>query len=306
MALFGFLKRKRVWSPPEPRCIFMVACASTLPSASALLHPQGEGGAMPGTFGPKPKETLEPSFGGRPLRPGDAFMARSTGGAAFLVSVEDGRSAEEFPGRALTPEAWPFVKLNADLARRAREAKAVVIVMLVTRGQNLVRDILFATRLADRISVLGDGCANDLLGCRFFGSGSWQVEQPVGELDAREHIVIHAESGDPAGLWVHTHGLIKFGRPEFEIYGVPEAMWKGLSVAFLDLAMYVIGGALVKPGDTIGAPDAPLAAREGTRHRKGHWEECPVLELVDVDAARKPVEQGALRGIGALLKSRGA
>lgn len=305
--MFGFLKKKPKWSPPEPRCIFMVACAAArLPSASQLVHPKGAGGALPGTAGPVPRKELEPGFLDRPLRPGDSFMVLSAGRGAFHVAVEGQESVREFPARALSRDAWPYVRLNEDLARRSREATAIVVVMLVRRGQNLAHDVLFATRLADRVSALGDGCVNDLMGCRFFGSGSWRVDGPLGEVDVREHVVLHGEKGDPLGMWVHTHGLVKFGRPEIEIYEVPEPVWEGVSLAVLDLAMYLVGGAVLKPGETVGDPAVPLVAREGTRHRKGHWEDCPVLELVDVDERRQPVASGAARGLEALLKSRGA
>ena len=300
--MFGFLKRARAWAPPEPRCIFMVACPpERLPSASQLVHPKGEGGALPGTAGPPPRTTLEAGFLERPLRPGDAFMTLSAGRGAFHVAVEGARSAAEFPARTLSREAWPYVRLDEELARRAREATAVVVVMLVRRGQNLGHDVLFATRLADRISALAGGCVNDLMGCRFFGSGSWKVEGAVGEIDAREHVVVHGETGDADGIWVHTHGLLKFARPEMELYGVPEPVWRDAGAALLDLSMYLIGGALVRPGETVGDPRVPLLAREGTRHRKGHWEECPVLELVDADPGAGPG-----RGIEALVRSRRA
>lgn len=307
MGLLDFFKSKPKsgWTAPEPRCIFMVACAaSKLPAASRLVHPKGDDGALPGTAGPEPRKTLEPGFLDRALRPGDSFMILSAGRGAFHVAVHGLESVNDSPARTLSREAWPFVRLDEDLARRAREATATVVVMLVRRGQNLAQDVLFATRLADRISEIADGCVNDLMGCRFFGSGSWKVAEPAGEIDAREHVLVHGETGDPRGLWVHTHGLIKFGRPELEIYEVPEPVWPRVSLAVLDMAAYLIGGALLKPGETVGDPEIPLAVREGTRHRKGHWEDCPALELVDVDEKRRPVETGAVRGLEALLKSR--
>jgi len=307
MGLFGFLKSRPKWQVPEPRCIFMIACsAARLPAPSRIVHPKGEGEALPGTAGPEPRKTLEPGFLERPLRPGDSFMILSAGRGAFHVSVEGLESVKDSPARTLSRDAWPYVRLTEDLARRAREATATVVVMLVRRGQNLAQDVLFATRLADRISSLADGCVNDLMGCRFFGSGSWRVSDPAAEVDARDHVLVHAETGDPRGMWVHTHGLIKFGRPEIEVYEVAEPVWKEVSLAVLDLAMYLIGGAIIGPGETVGDPGVPLVARLGTRHRKGHWEDCPVLELVDVDENRKPLETGAMRGLEALLRSRGS
>ena len=69
-----------------------------------------------------------------------------------------------------------------------------------------------------------DGCA-----FRFFGPTGWPVENAHPEFDAREHVHIHIESDSG---WLHTHGLIKFGRPEMEIYGVPDELYP---VAFATL-----------------------------------------------------------------------
>jgi hypothetical protein len=61
----------------------------------------------------------------------------------------------------------------------------------------------------------------------------------------------------------------------------------------LNTAQYVIDSQPILPGQTCGDPTQPFFAREGTKNRKGHWEEVPVLELLDVDERRKPVSTGA-------------
>jgi hypothetical protein len=64
------------------------------------------------------------------------------------------------------------------------------------------------------------------------------------------------------------------------------------------MGQYVLSGALVSPGETLGDPAVPLHARLGERERD-HWEDIPTLELVDVDANRQPVDSGAERGLRA-------
>jgi hypothetical protein len=109
-------------------------------------------------------------------------------------------------------------------------------------------------------------------------------------------VTLHAVGAEsPEGGWIHTHGLIKFGRPEFEIYAVPEDMAPGTAAALNDLGQYVITGAFVAPGQTVGDPSVPLQARPGTRE-PDHWGKIPALELVDVGERS---EAGATRGLRA-------
>jgi hypothetical protein len=134
---------------------------------------------------------------------------------------------------------------------------------------------------------------------RFFGPGTWRIPEPLAEVDVREHMTVHAVPDERAtGSWVHTHGLIKFGRPEFEIYDVPTDMTEGTAVALNDMGQYVLTGALISPGETLGDRAVPLHSRIGGRDRE-HWEETPVLELVDVAEDGQPADSGASRGLRA-------
>ena len=154
---------------------------------------------------------------------------------------------------------------------------------------NDVRDtVIFATRVAQRLAALGDGVVMDGPAYRFFGPEGWPVEGPNPEFDAREHIHIHMVSD-----WFHTHGLIKFGRPEMEIYDVPSEFDTVAFATLLDISQYVITGELIEPGQTCGDPSQPFYAREGKKNREDHWNETSVLELVDVDQRGKPVASGA-------------
>jgi hypothetical protein len=305
--MFGFLKKKPLpWAPPEPRCMFAVACAGPLPRLDQLVHPQGKEGALPGTASPPPKGPVSPAFGQGPLEPGDTALVLSPGKARISVIVDASpEMVQGFPGATMPPETWRYVRLDEDLARRSREARCVVMVSLVQRGQNLPQDVLFVTRLAERVALLSDGCVNDLLSCRYFGPGTWRVPNARKDVEAQEHVVLHGES-EGSGVWVHTHGLLKFGRPELEIYEVPRDLWEKTALVVLDLAAYLIGGALLRPGDTVGDPEVPLRARLGTQNRDRHWKDCPVLELLDVDGRRQAVASGAVRGIEALLRTRGS
>jgi hypothetical protein len=194
--------------------------------------------------------------------------------------------------------------LNFELVQRARDARHAVLVSLHTPGPSLAASVAFATRIAARISDLGIGVAHDDAACRYFAGDSWKCPTPSGPSDPRDHVVLHSEVGAPTGHWIHTHGLVKFGRPEFEVYDVPEEISTAVSWEILNLCSYVIGGELVEPGHTVGHPDVPLAARIGSRNRPNHWEDTAVLELVDVGPDRLPLASGCERGWRAFLKMR--
>lgn len=177
-----------------------------------------------------------------------------------------------------------------------------VVITMTPGAKDVPEAVAFATSLARRLAALGDGIVMDICAYRFFGPAGWPVEEPRPGFDAREHVHVHAESADDEerdGSWFHTHGLLKFGRPEMEIYNVPPAFYGTAYGMLMDLAQYVITTAIIEPGQTCGDPNQPFHARVGTRNREGHWEDRSVLELVDVDERRRPVSSGAAKALQA-------
>jgi hypothetical protein len=253
-----FGKRGR-WEPPAPRCALLVSCAGPLPPLESVIRTAG-------------------------------------GGALELEALEPVRDVDRLPER----EIWSYVGLNDDLARRITDAQHDVSVVVAAPGESVADTVLEATKQASKLAELADGCVNDLFAMRFFGPDAWRVAEPLGEIDVREHVTLHTvpvvDGGDR--FWVHTHGLVKFGRPEFEVYDVPADMVNGVAIALNDMGQYVLTGALVSPGETLGDRVVPLHARLGERERD-HWEDIPVLELVDVDQSGRPAPSGAERGLRA-------
>jgi hypothetical protein len=198
------------------------------------------------------------------------------------------------------PQIWPYVGLTEELVRRVRAAHHDVSLVLRNPGDSVGDTVLEAMKRAVALAEAADGCVNDLFAMRFFGPDTWRVEEPLAEMDVREHMTLHTVPVEDGGdrFWVHTHGLIKFGRPEFEIYDVPEEMVDGTAIALNDMGQYVATGALISPNETVGDRAVPLHARLGERER-GHWEDMPVLELVDVDENGRPGASGAERGLRA-------
>lgn len=124
------------------------------------------------------------------------------------------------------------------------------------------------------------------------------MPDPDPQFEAREHVSLYV---DPLhdGLWLRTHGLVKFGRPELEIYRVtPEMSGRAIETIgnFVD---YVVCDRPIAPGHTLGNPSRPLLARPGMRH-PDYWEGTPVLEFVDVDRRGSPFPSGANNGLAAM------
>jgi hypothetical protein len=261
-----------------------------LPSPLMVANPSGDEGAVPGMAGPADGKPT-PENMTTPLQEGQ-YVAISPGGGLCGLRVERVEPGSE--GLALEPEVLEVSGLTEEMLAKFNQPAWRVILEMGTPGEDVRETVTFATRVAQRLAALGDGVVMDTCAYRFFGPEGWRVEEPNPEFDAREHVHIHMETDSG---WIHTHGLIKFGRPEMEIYEVPAEVDDVACGTLLDIAQYVITSAVIEPGQTCGDPSQPFYAREGKKNREGHWNDLPVLELVDLDERRKPVSSGAPKAL---------
>lgn len=279
------------WTAPGPRLAMVISLANQeLPSLMMLANPAGAEGAVAGMAGPaEGKPTTENMTG--PMQEGH-YVAISPAGGCCSLRVE--RIDSQAEGLSLEPEMLEASGLTAESLAKFNRPAWHVILQMEAPGDDVRESVIFATRLAQRLAALGDGVVMDSCAYRFFGAAGWPVENPLPEFDAREHVHIHIE-GD--SRWFHTHGLVKFGRPELEIYDVPPELDAAAFTMLLDVAQYVITSALIEPGQTCGDPNQPFFAREGTKNREEHWNDTCVLELVDVGERSKPVGSGAPKAL---------
>ena len=285
------------WSAPSPQLAMLVSVTTQeLPSLVTLANPSGSEGAVPGMAGPAGAKP-SPENMMQPLQQGQ-YVAISPAGGLCSLSVE--RIEAE-------PEALSFEPVMLEVSGLTEETLAKfnrpawrVIIEMANPAEDVRETVIFATRLAQRLAALGDGIVMDTGAYRFFGPEGWPIENPNPEFDAREHVHIHLESDSG---WLHTHGLIKFGRPEMEIYGVPPELHAVAFGTLLDIAQYVITSELIEPGQTCGDPSQPFYARAGTKNREEHWHDMSVLELVDLDERRKPAASGAPKALKLLAAS---
>jgi len=279
------------WSAPAPQLAMVVSLTNQeLPSLVMLANPSGADGAVPGMAGPSDGKPTPENMTG-PMQEGQHVAISPAGGVCGLRLERVDPLSE---GLSLESEMLEASGLTEQMLAKFNRPAWRVILEMGTPGKDVRETVIFATRVALRLAALGDGVVMDTCAYRFFGPGGWPVEDPNPEFDAREHVHIHMESDS---RWFHTHGLIKFGRPEMEIYHVPPELDGAAFGMLLDIAQYVITSGLIEPGQTCGDPSQAFYAREGTKNREGHWHDVPVLELVDLDERRKPVSSGAPKAL---------
>ena len=279
------------WSAPDPQLAMVISLAKPeLPSLIMLANPSGEEGAVAGMAGPADEKPSAENMM-TPLKEGNYVAISAThGGCSLNVERHDPKSE----GLSLPPEMLEPSGLTQEMLDKFNRPVWRAILRMEAPGENVQGTVVFATRVAQRLASLADGVIMDTAGYRFFGPAGWPVENPISEFDAREHVHIHFE-GESA--WFHTHGLVKFGRPELEIYEVPPELNEAAYAMLLDVCQYVITTSLISPGQTCGDPEQPFYAREGKKNDAGHWNGVSVLELVDLDDRKKPIAAGAPKAL---------
>lgn len=89
-----------------------------------------------------------------------------------------------------------------------------------------VESLKLIVRFVEGLRELTDGIVQDAISHTLWGLESWQefTRKPVNEV-FEDHLQIEAldEDGD---VWMHTHGMLKFGLPDVELEGVPESFKK--------------------------------------------------------------------------------
>lgn len=273
--------------------MFHVACTQEpLPSSNDLLGAGSPVNAAPAQRDAQGK--LAPVDWEAPLAPGVRYLLTTERRSVFGLEV---RPTEPVPDGLDHDTA---LGLTADQVAVLRASKQTVWLALAYQSDRPSEDVFWGTLLADRIAELGAGCVHDGFAARYFGPGGWRVGERATRIDCREHVRLHLVTDEVSGkVWVHTHGLIKFGHPEFETFDLTEDQAASSGTFFLMLMQYVIDGVVIRPGQTLGRPDVPIYAKAGSKELE-HWDGVPALELLDVTDG-KPVRTGAARGIQAQL-----
>lgn len=287
--------RKPKWTTPEPKLAMLVHCAAPqVPSIMMVANPKGQGGAVKAIAAPAEGSPTEQNMTG-PMADGQ-YIAMLSKDTLCLCTVDRAPRAAPLD---LPPDMLAPAGLTPEMLAKFNRPAWCFAVELMSAADP-IQAVEFATALAQRVAQLADGVVMDSSAYRFFGPDGWHVERPIEQFDCRRHLLVHIE-GDGNTRWCHTHGLIKFGRPELEVYDVPASLGDAGGLMLLNIAQYMITNTPIQPGHTLGDPQQPILARAGTRNRGDHWHDTAVLELVDVDNG-KPKRSGAPNGISAYAR----
>ncbi len=299
MGIFEWVK-PRV-SLPSPRLRLVVfGTEETLPLPLQLVHPAGLWEAIVGdpSVPGKGKEDRLPLE--MPMEPGSYLFKGSH--AEVLATVEQRCGGAPYPGRDQRGSAGAPAGMSDPILHRLETARWAVILDLAPPGSEPWRAVLFHAELADRLAALSEGVFLDEVTHRYCLPGTWRVANARRPVDAREHVVIHMEIVTKRALWVHTHGLIKFGHPELEIVDLPEPLGEPACRLLIETAQGSILGESLQPGERVGDASHPMVVKAGSAASLLHCG-APSLELVDVRSDGRPMERGAARAVEAYRRS---
>lgn len=114
------------------------------------------------------------------------------------------------------------------------------------------RDAIFikwATKILLMILGIGDGAAIDPAAQRSYGRG--ELAALAGAASPVAHVAFHHEIWGADALWLHTHGLQKFARPELDLAGVPEVYAPEARALLSEVAERLIQGDALRAGQEI-------------------------------------------------------
>ena len=110
-----------------------------------------------------------------------------------------------------------------------------------------------------------------------------------------DHVLVHMlQDPDAQGVWLHTHGMAKFGRPDLEMRAVPDHYQALASHGLLTIADYLSQGHTLRPGETMQLGSAFLTFVLAAANR---IESFPngIIRVTDFDPASQAPAVGVLR-----------
>lgn len=104
------------------------------------------------------------------------------------------------------------------------KAEMIVRLRVSDRNTPILEALVFMTEFVDAVRRLTGGLVQDAMSHVLWGTQEWEnrVHNPKrNPLESELNIEVLDEG---EGVWVHTHGMRKFGFPDLELEGIPSAM----------------------------------------------------------------------------------
>jgi len=156
--------------------------------------------------------------------------------------------------------------------------------------------VLYVVAVADALLELVGGVILDHASQTAWGRSDWKAHVSWTTFRVADHIRIHSiHDAEETALWMHTHGLVKFGRPELELISVHPGYVTAGGILLHHIAEFMAEGADIGHGNTMDigfgtvafmdartflavfAPDFP-----DERDREGH--DSDSLIILDMEA----------------------
>lgn len=251
---------------------------------------------------------LDPrTFEKMPLSPGERFkpgqyvMTDEQAGTVFHVLLMRRHNLHN-PYLDLPEDARSVFDFDRQAMQRFENAPWDVRLMLADHGFDPLLGALATCKLCDAFIRFAGGIGIDLETGLAVQAGDWRNESPQ-SLEIRKHVIIRAVETGKGRYHLRTYGLCKFRRAEMEIRELPFELVEGARSLLLEAGEEAAKGAIYHEGDLVGSPRQPMMLMPG-RETGEEASTREVLELVDVNAGREPVQSGATRGIEALMHIR--
>ncbi|MCA8914189.1 MAG: tetratricopeptide repeat protein [Planctomycetes bacterium] len=251
---------------------------------------------------------LDPrTFEKLPLNPGERFkpgqyvMTDEKAGTVFHVLLMRRHNLHN-PYLDLPDDARSVFDFDRTAMQKFENAPWDIRLMLADHGFDPLLGALATCKLCDAFIRFAGGIGVDLETGFAVQAGDWRNEGPQG-MDIRKHVIVRATETGKGRYHLRTWGLCKFRRSELEVRELPFELVEGARSLLMEAAEEAAQGAIYHEGDLVGSPRQPMMLISA---RENPDEGAPrdVLELVDVNAGREPVQSGALRGIQALMHIR--
>lgn len=194
---------------------------------------------------------------------------------------------------------------NQDL-ETLMNARMIVRVRLSQDALTGRESIMFMIRFVEALRALNGGVVQDAVSHTLWGTDQWRrsVENPRKNIMERQ---LQWEILDEDGrLWIHTHGMLKFGLPDLEMDGLP-AKAAGLGRKLMVMAaeqLVLRRGRGLDLSHSLSLPGTPLAFAVEARPRddEGHFP-AGSLAIFPHVAGADPKSANALTDVLTALKS---
>lgn len=213
-----------------------------------------------------------------------------------IACVQRREKGVPYPRFESSIDAHRSLGLGDEEWERLENARWMVALELTEVLDQVGDAVLFQMELADRLALLSEGVVLDQEARRYYLPSGWRVANAARPLDAREHVTVHQAPDSQDAVWVHTHGLSKFGRFELEIRDLPETLTEAACRLLMELCQILVNGGILLPGEKVGDSRSPLCLRLRENEARRHYS-APSLELVDIGDEGKPVESGGACGV---------